>query len=625
MEKLKLHSPDLTQANIDKLAQLFPNCVTEVRDAAGVVKRSIDFDQLRQELSTSIVEGPQERYQLNWPGKREALLTANAPIAKTLRPCRAESVDFDTTQNLFIEGDNLDALKLLQETYLNKVKMIYIDPPYNTGNDFVYEDDFAEESESYFRRSNQKSDVGEHLVANVETNGRFHSDWLSMLYPRLKLARNLLRDDGAVFVSIDDKEVANLRKLCDEIFGASNFVSNIVWQSRTSISDDHEISMNHNHTVIYAKDKDSLRFYGEKLDESEYQNRDKDPRGPWKLVPLDANKPGGNTLYPILNPNTNEEHWPPEGRSWAINPTEYKKLFDDKRIAFGLGGDSAPKKKLFLLERLAKGDTKTPSSLLLTAGTTKDGSAEIASIFGKKKIFSYPKPTTFLAKLIQYGVYQEKGQIVLDFFAGSATTAHAAMALNAEDGGQRRYIMVQLPEVCDSASEAKKAGYKTIAEISKERIRRAGKAIKQATIGKQGADKLDLGFRVLKVDSSNMKEVFYTPDAVSQDLLSDQVNNIREDRTSEDLLFQVLLDWGVDLALPIAQETIAGKVVYFVDGNALAACFEEGVSEDFVKLLAKREPLRAVFRDSGFANDSVKINVEQIFKLMSPGTEVKCL
>lgn len=625
MEKLKLHSPDLTQANIDKLAQLFPNCIAEARDADGAVKRSIDFDQLRQELSTSIVEGPQERYQLNWPGKREALLTANAPIAKTLRPCREESVDFDTTQNLFIEGDNLDALKLLQETYLNKVKMIYIDPPYNTGNDFVYEDDFAEDSESYFRRSNQKSDAGEHLIANVETNGRFHSDWLSMLYPRLKLARNLLRDDGAIFVSIDDKEVANLRKLCDEIFGGANFISNIVWQSRTSISDDHEISMNHNHTVIYAKSKDSLRFYGEKLNESEYQNRDKDPRGPWKLVPLDANKPGGNTLYPILNPQTNEEHWPPEGRSWAINPAEYKKLFDDKRIAFGLGGDSAPKKKLFLLERLAKGDTRTPSSLLLTGGTTKDGSAEIATIFGKKKIFSYPKPTTFLAKLIQYGVYQEKGQIVLDFFAGSATTAHAVMVLNAEDDGKRRHIMVQLPEMCDSTSEAKKAGYLTIAEISKERIRRAGKKIKLDKAKKPGVEKLDIGFRVLKIDSSNMKEVFYNPDAVSQDQLFDQVNNIREDRTSEDLLFQVLLDWGVDLALPITQESIAGKSVYFVDGNALAACFEEGVSEEFVKLLAKREPLRVVFRDAGFASDSVKINVEQIFKLTSPSTEVKTI
>jgi adenine-specific DNA-methyltransferase len=625
MEKLKLHSPDLTQANIEKLAQLFPNCVAEGLDGDGGFKRLIDFDLLRQELSNFIVEGPQERYQLNWPGKREALLTANAPIAKTLRPCREESVNFDITKNVFIEGDNLDALKLLQETYLNKVKMIYIDPPYNTGNDFVYEDDFAENSKAYFQRSNQKSEAGEHLIANVESNGRFHSDWLSMLYPRLKLARNLLRDDGSIFVSIDDKEVANLRKLCDEIFGSDNFISNIVWQSRTSISDNHEISMNHNHTVIYAKNKETLRFYGEKLNESEYQNRDDDPRGPWKLVPLDANKPGGNTLYPILNPQTNEEHWPPEGRSWAINPSEYKKLFDDGRIAFGLGGDSAPKKKLFLLERLAKGDTRTPSSLLVNAGTTKDGSAEIANIFGKKKIFSYPKPTSFLSKLIQYGVYQETEQIILDFFAGSATTAHAVMLLNVEDDVKRRFIMVQLPEICENSSEAKKAGYHTIAEISKERIRRAGEKIKLDFANKSNIKNLDIGFRVLKIDSSNMKEVFYTPDAISQDLLSDQVNNIREDRTPEDLLFQVLIDWGVDLALPIEQEKIAGKTVYFVDGNALAACFEEGVNEEFVKLLAKREPLRVVFRDAGFASDSVKINVEQIFKLMSPATDIKTI
>jgi adenine-specific DNA-methyltransferase len=665
MEKLKLHTPDFTEANIAKLADLFPNCVTESSDAQGQVKRAIDFDLLKQELSSAIVEGPQERYQLNWPGKREALLTANAPIAKTLRPCREESVDFDTTQNLYIEGDNLDALKLLQETYLGKVKMIYIDPPYNTGNDFIYEDDFAEDSESYLQRSNQKDEVGNRLVANNESNGRFHSDWLSMIYPRLKLARNLLRNDGVIFISIDDDEVHNLRKMCDEIFGEANFVANIVWQSRTSISDDHEISMNHNHTIIYAKNYENLRFYGEKLDESEYQNRDSDPRGPWKLVPIDANKPGGNTYYPILNPNTNVEYYPPEGRSWAINPNEYKKLFEDNRIAFGLGGDSAPKRKLFLLERLAKGDTKTPSSILIDGGTTKDGSSEITNLFGKKKIFSYPKPTRFLSKLIQYGIYQEKNQIILDFFSGSATTAHAVMQLNAEDGGKRRFIMVQLPETCDEKSEAFKAGYLTIAEIGKERIRRAGQKIIAAKaaptntapgktgLGEVGAidvetaiageaivgaalaaiedeatpTTLDIGFRVLKVDSSNMNDIHYTPDALKQGDLFNFVDNVRDDRTEEDLLFQVLLDWGVDLSLPITRENIAGNSVLFVDGNALAACFDKegGITEDFVKQLAARNPLRVVFRDAGFANDSVKINIEQIFKLLSPSTEIKTL
>ncbi len=615
-EKLKLHTPNITDENTAKIAALFPHCVSEGK---------IDFELLKQELSNSIIDGSQERYQLNWVGKREALLTANAPIAKTLRPCREQSVNFDTTENLYIEGDNLDALKLLQENYLNKVKMIYIDPPYNTGNDFIYEDDFAENTADYLQRSNQKDEAGNRLTANPESNGRFHSDWLSMMYPRLKLARNLLSDDGVIFISIDDNEQANLKRLCDEVFGETNFVANIIWQSRTSISDDHEISMNHNHTIIYARNYDDLKFYGEKLNESEYQNRDNDPRGAWKLVPLDANKPGGNTHYPILNPNTNVEYFPPEGRSWAINPNEYKKLFDDNRIAFGLNGDSAPKKKLFLLERLAKGDTKTPSSLLLDSGTTKDGSVEITNLFGKKKIFSYPKPTSFLSKLVQFGIYQEKNQIVLDFFSGSATTAHAVMQLNAEDGGKRKFIMVQIPEACDEKSEAFKAGYKTIAGIGKERIRRAGQKIK--TDNALTATDLDIGFRVLKVDSSNMNEVYYSPDAINKDDLHLFINNIKDDRSDEDLLFQVLLDWGVDLTLPIERQTIDGKTVFVVAHDAIVACFDRnaGVTESFIKELAKIKPLRAVFCDGGFANDSVKINVEQIFKTISPMTEIKTI
>ena len=627
MEKLKMHSPNLTQDNVARIRELFPNCVTEAQGEDGAVKLAVDFDQLRQELAESIVEGPQERYHLNWPGKREALLTANAPIAKTLRPCRDESADFDTTKNLFIEGDNLDALKLLQETYLGEVKMIYIDPPYNTGNDLIYEDDFSINGNEYLLRSNQKVSDGTSLVTNPETSGRFHSDWLSMIYPRIKLARNLLRDDGAIFISIDDKEVSSLRKICDEIFGPTNFVANIVWQSRTSISDDHEISLNHNHTLIYAKSYDTLRFYGEKLEESEYQSRDGDPRGPWKLVPLDANKPGGNTMYPIKNPKTNVEHWPPEGRSWAINPNEYQKLFDDNRIAFGIGGESAPKKKLFLNERLAKGDTRTPSSILLDAGTTKDGSGEVQNLFGKKKVFSYPKPTSLLRRLIQYAIYQEKGQIVLDFFAGSSTTAHAVMQLNVEDGGNRQFIMVQLPEACDPKSEAFKAGYKTIAEIGKERIRRAGQKIKADNTDKEYINQLDIGFRTLKIDTSNMSDVYYTPDALDKAKFDLFVDNIKPDRTPEDLMFQVMLDWGVDLALPITKQSIQGKDVFFVDGNVLAACFDASgsIDEAFVKELAKHQPLRVVFRDAGYKNSAVKINVEQIFKLLSPATEVKCI
>jgi adenine-specific DNA-methyltransferase len=623
MNKLKMHSPDLTQVNIDKLAELFPNCVSEAADANGVVRRCIDFDQLRQELTGSIVEGPQERYQLNWPGKREALLTANAPIAKTLRPCRAESVGFDTTQNLFIEGDNLDALKLLQETYLDKVKMIFIDPPYNTGNDFLYEDDFAEDSEIYKVRSNQKDEFGSRLTANTESNGRFHSDWLSMMYSRLKLARNLLRDDGVIFLSIDDNEQANLKRMCDEVFGEENFLANFVWQSKdTPGNDSTGVAQTHNHIVVFVK---SEAFHPNLLLRNDkqiatYKNPDSDPRGPWLATPLTRGEFRERDYYPLKNPS-GQDVFPPSGTCWRRPLDVLEMLVADNRIWWGKSGSSTfPLEKKFLSEAQdgVVNQTWWPYEF---AGSTRNANAEIKELFAGGRPFDTPKPIRLIQRAIQMATGTDA--LILDFFSGSATTAHAVMATNAEDGGRRRFILVQLPEVCDEKSEAFKAGYKNIAEIGRDRIRRAGKQIKADT--ELTFPDLDVGFRSLKIDSSNMKEVFYTPDAVSQDLLSDQVNNIREDRTSEDLLFQVLLDWGVDLALPIAKETIDGKTIYFVDDNALAACFDEGVSEDFVKLLAKREPLRVVFRDAGFATDSVKINVEQIFKLMSPGTEVKAI
>ena len=627
MNKLKMHSPDLAQANIDKLAALFPNCVTEAADATGGLQRSIDFDQLRQELSTSIVEGPQERYQLTWPGKREALLTANAPIAKTLRPCREESVDFDTTQNLFIEGDNLDALKLLQETYLNKVKMIYIDPPYNTGNDFVYEDDFAEDSASYFERSNQKDDVGRRLNTNTESNGRFHSDWLSMMFSRLKLARNLLRDDGVIFISIDDNEQANLKRMCDEVFGDENFISTIVWEKRYSPQNAVKwFSESHDFLMVFAKNK--LNWFPNLLERSDemnarYKNPDDDPRGVWK--PENSTAQGGHgtktQFYELIAPN-GKRHKLPNGRCWLYTEPVLKTLIADNRIWFGADGNNVPAVKRFLTE-VKQGTACQTIWKYGDVGHSQDAKKEINDLFPESSVFDTPKPTRLIKRILQ--VATGKNDIALDFFSGSATTADAVMQINVEDGGKRKFILVQMPEVCDEKSDATKAGYQNIAEISKERIRRAGKKIKAENAGEAGISKVDFGFRVLKIDTSNMKDVFYTPDAVSQDLLSDQVNNIREDRTAEDLLFQVLLDWGVDLALPITQETIAGKTVYFVDGNALAACFDEGVSEDFVKVLAKREPLRVVFRDAGFATDSVKINVEQIFKLMSPSTEVKTI
>ena len=628
MDKLKLHSPDLTQANIDKLAALFPNCVTEAKDDTGAVRRAVDFDQLRQELSTSIVDGPQERYQLNWPGKREALLTANAPIARTLRPCREESVDFDTTRNLFIEGDNLDALKLLQETYLNKVKMIYIDPPYNTGNDFVYEDDFAEDSASYTLRSNQKDDSGNRLTVNTESNGRFHSDWLSMMYSRLKLARNLLRDDGAIFISIDDNEQANLRRLCDEVFGEENFLANFVWQSKdTPGNDTAGIAETHNHIVAFAKSesfKPNLLVRSDKQ-VATYKNPDDDLRGPWLATPLTRSEFRERDYYPLKNPS-GQEVFPPNGTCWRRPKDVLEKLIADNRIWWGKSGASTfPMEKKFLSE--AKDGVVNQSWWPYEfAGSTRNANAEIKELFEGGRPFDTPKPTRLIQRAIQMAT--DKDALVLDFFAGSATTAHAVMAANSDDSGQRKFIMVQIPEACDEKSEAFKSGYRSISDIGKERIRRAGKKIRhEASLT---FPDLDVGFRVLKIDSSNMNDVYYAPGDVTQDLLSAQVDNIRADRTAEDLLFQVLIDWGVDLTLPIAQEKIAGKTVFFVDANlagnpALAACFETDINEPFVKLLAKRQPLRAVFRDTGFASDSVKINVEQIFKLMSPATEVKTI
>ncbi|MDA8446790.1 site-specific DNA-methyltransferase [Paracidovorax valerianellae] len=646
MNKLKMHSPDLTQANIDKLAELFPHCLTETRGADGSVRRGIDFDQLRQELSTSIVEGPQERYQLNWPGKREALLTANAPIAKTLRPCREESVDFDTTQNLFIEGDNLDALKLLQETYLNKVKLIYIDPPYNTGKDFIYEDDFAEDSEAYKKRSNQKDDSGNRLVANTETNGRFHSDWLSMVYSRLRLAQNMLRDDGLIVISIDSGEAANLRVLMDEVFGAKNFVGLLpTVMNLKGNNDAFAFSDTHEFTIVYAKSRAQCVVHELPIDESKLDEWDEDERGLFKRADTlrrtgqDASREKRpNGWFPVFITPANEIYateddlpraqddvvlWPQNDDGDELSWTWSKRKINAENfnlcIVQGRNGLNIYKK-----QRASLGDlpTSKPKSILYKPEySSSNGTAEVGELLGKNVFDSPPKPRALLRDFLLLGA--EKDSIIVDFFGGSGTTGHAVMAQNAADNGIRRFILVQLAADCEEGSNAAKAGFKTVAEITKQRLRKAGEKIRTQFAG-SGAP-LDLGFRVLKIDSSNMKEVFYTPDAVSQDLLSDQVNNIREDRTSEDLLFQVLLDWGVDLALPITQETIAGKAVYFVDGNALAACFEEGVSEEFVKLLAKQEPLRVVFRDAGFASDSVKINVEQIFKLMSPSTEVKCI
>jgi adenine-specific DNA-methyltransferase len=625
MTKLKMHTPDLVADNIEWIATRFPGCITESRNDKGEVVRAVDFDLLRQELSTEIVEGPQERYHLNWPGKREALLAANAPIAKTLRPCRAESVDFDTTRNLFIEGDNLDALKLLQETYLNKVKMIYIDPPYNTGRDFIYDDDFAADAADFLLRSGQTSEVGTRLVSNTETNGRFHSDWLSMMYPRLRLARSLLREDGVIFVSIDDGEVASLRKLCDELFGEDNFVTQIVWKKRSTPPNDKAIGAQHDYIIVYAKSLSAKTiFLRPRSDEQDarYTNPDGHPKGPWAAGDLMANVKGGRYVeslhFAIVNPATGESHFPSSNGNWRFSRDTIGRLLSNNEIYFGIDGKGRPKLKRFLCD-VKEGITWT--SLWDFVPLNTDGSREMQEIFGNPGVFENPKPVGLLKEILRAG--SRGDDIVMDFFAGSASLAHAVMSLNAEDGGKRRFLMVQLSERCDDDTEAWKAGFETIADISKERIRRAGKLVVESA-GLAGTA-IDIGTRVFRVDSSNMKDVYYRPDEATPALLGGHVDNIKSDRTDEDLLFQVLLDWGVDLSLPIATESICGKPVYLVDTNALAACFASGIDEAFVKELAKRKPLRVVFRDSSYGSDDVKINVEQIFKQLSPGTEVRTL
>ena len=622
MDKLKMHSKNLTDANIARLRELFPGCVTEAQDEDGSVKLAVDFDQLRQELSASLVEGPQERYHLNWPGKREALLAANAPIAKTLRPVREESVDFDTTKNLFIEGDNLEALKLLQETYLSKVKLIYIDPPYNTGRDFVYEDDFSIDAESFLRKSLQTSAAGEKLVANPESNGRFHSDWLSMMYARVRLAKNLLTEDGIFLASIDDGEISNLRKICDEIFGEQQFAAQIIWKKRNTPPNDKIIGAQHDYILLYVKQNIAgINLRARSPDQiARYKNPDNHPKGPWVAGDLTGNVKGGRFSqglhYPIVNPNTGEKFFPPNNGNWRFNSEKIQKLISEDSVYFGKEGVSAPKLKRFLCD-VKEGTTWT--SLWDFAPFNTAGSNEMGEIFGNTVLFENPKPVGLLEYILELGLSND--ETVLDFFAGASTTAHAVMKKNAEDGGNRRFIMVQLPEPCAENSEAFKSGYKTIAEVSKERIRRAGKQVTQAS------PKGDIGFRVLKIDASNMADVHYTPDTVTQEALFSTVDNIKPDRSAEDLLFQVMLDWGVDLALPIEKKTIHGLDVYFVDGNALAACFDSsrGIDDALAKELATHKPLRAVFRDAGFADSTVKINIEQIFKLLSPATEVKCL
>lgn len=675
MDKLKMHSPNLTDENIAKILELFPSCVTEAKDENGELRYAVDFDQLRQELSDHIVEGPTERYQINWPGKREALLASSAPIAKTLRPSRKDSVSFDSTENLFIEGDNLEALKLIQEIYLGKIKLIYIDPPYNTGNDFIYDDDFSECAEDFLKKSLQKDDAGNRLTVNVESNGRFHSEWMTMMYPRLRLAKNIMSDDGVLLVSIGPEELKNLQGLVGEIFGESNRLSLLTWEKGRK-NDSTFFSDSAEYMLVYSKNKEFLsnlgkwrekkdgidsildtyhtlrcelnddhaeieigmRKYYADLEEDDSRKKlshfyRSDDRGLF----FGADISSASTSIPdyeIIHPTTNKPVKKPS-RGWGATEPVMLERIKNNEVLFGPDESTIPLKKSYL---------KDVDSIVKTPVFYKDGRAAsgiLKSLFGEV-IFNNPKDHIILSDIISYCLQGHNDATVVDFFAGSSSTAHAVMELNANDGGSRKFIMIQVPEELSPESATSPAAKQTIlraikflqsldkplniAEISKERIRRSGQKI--LAENPEAPEGLDTGFRVLKVDTSNMADTYYAPEQTDQAKLLDAVDNIKPDRTDpEDLLFQVLVDWGVDLTLPIRKETVQGKVVFFVSNEPydLIACFDHGVTEELVKELAKHEPMRAVFRDNGFVSDAVKINVEQIFKQLSPTTDVKAI
>lgn len=666
MDKLEMKSENIAQGNIEKIRQLFPDAVTEM-EKDGKTELAIDFDVLKQELNESLIDDGKERYQMTWPGKRQAVVLANTSTTDTLRPCKEESVDFDNTQNLYIEGDNLNVVKLLRETYLGKIKMIYIDPPYNTGNDFIYNDDFAMESGEWRTESGDFDEQGNRLVKNLESNGRFHTDWLNMLYPRLRLARDLLTDGGVIFISIDDNEQANLKKICDEIFGESNFIGELVRMvMEGGKSDSQGIAIEHEYCLIYIKqDINGInqRIAGK---QDHYNKKDNhfEERGYYYLKPLENGGLGyvPSLDYPIIGPD-GKEIYPggahgDNGYRWVWGREKFNRALSLDMIEFSVSQKDSTKYKVYY-KIYEKVDTDCMpiikmlpfGSLYLDGFTNRQAIIEVKKIFGDR-IFSYPKPTTFIKELIKIGA--NKDSIILDFFSGSATTAHAVMQLNAEDGGNRKFIMVQLPEKCDEKSEAYKAGYKNICEIGKERIRRAGTKIVEErahllSAVKSGAFEkgkpfaqftnsesakaaqaeirktLDIGFRVLKLDSSNMQDVYYNPAAVSQTLLDATIDNIKPDRTPLDLLFQVMLELGVPLSAKIEENAVNGKTYYAVNGNDMIACFDDAIDEEVITEIAKQQPLYAVFKDQSFASDSVAINNEQLFKTHSPATTIKVI
>lgn len=630
-----MQTPNLVDENIEKIGRLFPDCLTERTGADGKTEQAIDFDKLKQELSKSIVDGDEERYQFTWPGKKQAIITANAPINKTLRPCREESVDFDNTQNLYIEGDNLDVLKLLREDYLGKVKMIYIDPPYNTGNDFVYEDDFAQSTDDYIGNSGQNDEDGNRLVANTESNGRFHTDWLNMIYPRLKVAKDFLSDDGAIFISIDDNEVENLKKVCDEIFGETNFVASFPWRKRTAKTDvPFGVSQDYEQIICYAK---SQAFHASiQGKERKYYETPDFPGRPWRVHDLTkqttaAERP--NSYFTIRNPKTGDEYPANPNRTWAITVETFQQYYAEGKIVFP--GDysflsiTKPVLRYWKEDDIKKAgesfgriavSTKLPESV----GMSQDGTKELSSLFGSK-VFDYPKPSSLIKYLLSVST---KGKdLILDFFSGSATTADAVMQLNADDGGTRKFILVQLPEVFSDNSIANKSGFKNICELAEDRIRRVGqkileghKANKTDSSAGSKTNIIDVGFRTLKLDSSNMKDVYYKPSDVTNDLFAQTEDNIKGDRTDEDLLFQMMLEMAVPLSAKISSENICGKKVLVIDDDYLIACFDKDITDEVVTDIAKRKPQYFVMRDSSAMDDSVITNFETIFLTYSKDT-----
>ena len=612
MDKLRMESPDLTAQNIDRIAALFPNCITEMLDEEHstpekkVYKRAVNFELLKQMLSPDVVDGD-EAYEFTWVGKKAAIVEANKPIRKTLRPCVEESKDWDTTENLYIEGDNLEVLKLLQESYLGKVKMIYIDPPYNTGNDFIYADDFMRSQEEENEQMGMYDEDENRLFKNTDTNGRFHSDWCSMIYSRLMLARNLLTDDGAIFISIDENEVKNLGKICDEVFGESNFVECFVYDKKAAAKGVPPVNMVcgvHEYVFVYAKKYARFSFLGIPRSKEGFSNPDNDPRGIWRNTNIKSTT--SENQFTIIDPLTGNQYTD----TWAFSPKELKKMIDENRLIFPKAKSGQVRAKEYY-DEFRNSNTPIKSSLGLY--DAQWNTEMLVELMGGK-FFQNPKHLKLMYNLLSFTI--KEGDIILDFFSGSATTAHAVMQLNAEDGGRRKFIMVQLPEKYDEASEAYKAGYKNICEIGKERIRRAGDKIKSES--PMTTQDLDIGFRVLKLDDTNMKDVYYAPDDYDQGMLAALESNIKDDRTDLDLLFGCLIDWGLPLSLPYKSEQIDGCTVHTYNDGDLIACFEASIPESVVKEIAQRKPLRAIFRDSGFASSPEKINVFEIFKLYMP-------